>query len=656
MKAVLNRPARMLKLRVGCLKDNKKALFHFLESLGVIDLREIRESKEVAERIEKARRLYDSILKILEKAEVKIIDASLSEYEYSTLSLDMIERDVKKIEEEVFSLEYKSKSLENTLNSLRELERIVSMLPNDVETTWIHFKGKHIASLAVMGKKPLVSEFVSKRTDIRLVFKAESDEEEAAVLVFSSMIYSELIQELPRLGIGYVSEQAMELISRYKIVGDLKANIPKLIGEKTGEINSVREELRKTISKYVDLLGKYLLFLENLVSSTKLNTSSTELRHLVFVEGWIPEKYFNDVFKEINNSSLVMFFEVEKPRRGSDNPPSLMENPRPLRPFELITKLYGVPSYWEIDPTPLVAYSFAFFFALMNNDIGYGLAGIVAVLLVLDKLVENPFGESYRMFKKLLLISNGLSIIFGAMSGAFFGDLLPAVFGISVQPIVEVFTSPIEIIKLSIIIGLIHVNIAHILAVARSLSERRKGDLLNELGLLISQIFGIPYILLIFFNLRVPILNELGRDMLLYLSLLGIVIIIVGNYLNMRGLGLFMWIFQITGILGDVLSYVRLAGVGLATYYMSVIFNTMIKLMWNGLSASIPGAGFYIGLLVSIPFLFLIHLMVLILSILGAFIHSLRLCILEFLPKFYSGDGREYNPLKITLSRRIVVK
>ncbi|MEM4834428.1 MAG: hypothetical protein QXT57_04825, partial [Thermosphaera sp.] len=136
MKAVLNRPARMLKLRVGCLKDNKKALFHFLESLGVIDLREIRESKEVAERIEKARRLYDSILKILEKAEVKIIDASLSEYEYSTLSLDMIERDVKKIEEEVFSLEYKSKSLENTLNSLRELERIVSMLPNDVETTW----------------------------------------------------------------------------------------------------------------------------------------------------------------------------------------------------------------------------------------------------------------------------------------------------------------------------------------------------------------------------------------------------------------------------------------------------------------------------------------------------------------------------------------
>lgn len=182
------------------------------------------------------------------------------------------------------------------------------------------FQGKHIASLAVMGKKPLVSEFVSKRTDIRLVFKAESDEEEAAVLVFSSMIYSELIQELPRLGIGYVSEQAMELISRYKIVGDLKANIPKLIGEKTGEINSVREELRKTISKYVDLLGKYLLFLDNLVSSTKLNTSSTELRHLVFVEGWIPEKYFNDVFKEINNSSLVMFFEVEKPRRGSDNP------------------------------------------------------------------------------------------------------------------------------------------------------------------------------------------------------------------------------------------------------------------------------------------------------------------------------------------------
>jgi V/A-type H+-transporting ATPase subunit I len=70
----------------------------------------------------------------------------------------------------------------------------------------------------------------------------------------------------------------------------------------------------------------------------------------------------------------------------------------------------------------------------------------------------------------------------------------------------------------------------------------------------------------------------------------------------------------------------------------------------------IPPIGFYLGLLVTIPTLIIVHLMVLILSILGAFIHSLRLCILEFLSKFYAGDGRDYSPLRIIASRRIVIK
>jgi len=111
----------------------------------------------------------------------------------------------------------------------------------------------------------------------------------------------------------------------------------------------------------------------------------------------------------------------------------------------------------------------------------------------------------------------------------------------------------------------------------------------------------------------------------------------------MRFLGLLMWIFQITGVLGDVMSYVRLAGVGLATYYMAMIFNYTITSLISYLSTY----HIVLGLIVGIPIAFIAHLLVFVLAELGAFIHSLRLCMLEFLTKFYEGNGYEYNPFRV---------
>ncbi|WP_448577534.1 V-type ATP synthase subunit I [Thermosphaera sp.] len=656
MKALLNKPARMVKVRVGGFKEKKDDLYRFLELVGVLDLREVKEAREIVEKLEKARKLHDSIMKLLGKGDVKSIDASLTAYEYSTLSLDKIERDVKRIEEEVYSIEYRVKKLEATLSYLAELNRLAELLPEDLEASWLSFRGKHLTSMAVIGKAPTVTEFLSKYSGVKSIYKAVVDEEEVAILVFPSIDYNEYARELSRIGVRHLQPEVLDDVKECRTIGELRRTLPRVIGEKTAEINSLKGELGKTVGKYVETLGKYLLYLDNTMSSSRLTVATSELKHFVFVEGWVPEKFLNKVLKEIRESSLVAFIEVEKPRKGVDTPPSLMENPKPLRPFEIITKLYGTPSYWEIDPTPLVAYSFAFFFALMNSDVGYGLAGIFAILLFLDKLVDDPSSENYRKFKQVLLISNGLSVIAGALAGAFFGDLLSVFFKTQAPVVMTFFTSPIELIKLSLIIGLIHVNIAHVFAVSKFISEGRKADLLNEIGLLLSELFGIPYILLLFFNYEVPLLGSLGANTLLYLTLAGIAVLVVANYMLMKGMGLFMWIFQVTGILGDVLSYVRLAGVGLATYYMSMTFNTMVSLLSGWFSTMIPPFGFYLGLLVTIPLLVVVHLMVLILSILGAFIHSLRLCILEFLSKFYTGDGRDYSPLRIVTSRRIMIK
>jgi Archaeal/vacuolar-type H+-ATPase subunit I len=111
-----------------------------------------------------------------------------------------------------------------------------------------------------------------------------------------------------------------------------------------------------------------------------------------------------------------------------------------------------------------------------------------------------------------------------------------------------------------------------------------------------------------------------------------------------------MWLFQITGLLGDVLSYVRLAGVGLATYYMALIFNFIIEFASGALIQVSP----VLSYAAVIPLAVLAHLMVTVLAQLGAFVHSLRLCILEFLTKFYEGNGYEYNPLRV-INRTVLV-
>jgi V/A-type H+-transporting ATPase subunit I len=119
------------------------------------------------------------------------------------------------------------------------------------------------------------------------------------------------------------------------------------------------------------------------------------------------------------------------------------------------------------------------------------------------------------------------------------------------------------------------------------------------------------------------------------------------------GLGAIMWLFDITGILGDIMSYARIAGVGLATYYLAIVFNMLGPLFGNLLPFS-GMVGVIAGGALSVFILVIGHAVNLLLSVLTGFIHSLRLCFVEFLFKFYEGGGRTYRPFKF-IKRPVVL-
>jgi len=175
----------------------------------------------------------------------------------------------------------------------------------------------------------------------------------------------------------------------------------------------------------------------------------------------------------------------------------------------------------------------------------------------------------------------------------------------------------------------------------------------NKIGVFTVQIFGIPYLLHALLNVDLPILTAQMYTICGFVMAASVAVIIASSIIQRRGIGAVLWLFDLTGILGDIMSYARLAGVGLATFYLASSFN-MLAVVFSDM---IPGLfGLIIGVIIAIVVLILGHGINLVLSGLTGFVHSLRLCFVEFLTKFYEGGGREYSPFKLKTRAYVPVR
>ena len=217
-------------------------------------------------------------------------------------------------------------------------------------------------------------------------------------------------------------------------------------------------------------------------------------------------------------------------------------------------------------------------------------------------------------------------------------------------------SDPISFIILSLIIGLVHVNSAHILSLIRGIKEKNRGLILSKIGLFVLEIFGIPYIFNALLHVKLIPLSAGAYSAFIYPLFFGLTLIVIASFMQMGGLGGIFWIFELTGIMGDIMSYSRLAGVGLATFYLASSFNLLSDWVSSAMANLIPGiVGHILAFLIAVVILVIFHVFNLLLSSLAAFIHSLRLCFVEFLLKFYEGGGEKYAPFHLRLRRHVLV-
>ncbi len=399
------------------------------------------------------------------------------------------------------------------------------------------------------------------------------------------------------------------------------------------EIASIESEIDKTKTE--------ILFLNSL--KEKIDSYSAELfsnldvylaKHgskkeaeetIVVFEGFAPTEIDEKVASFLKENSVYYFSDAAK---KEDNPPIQLKNNFFAKLYEPIGELYMLPTYGELDLTLFFAPFYMLFFGLCLGDMGYGLVLVLAGLYVNFKVKE------YANYGKLVAWLGFGSIIMPALNGTFFGakiyDLFPA-FG----DLRNVLFDDMKMFWFAIIFGIVQIVFARILnAIYRMKHEGFTAGLSN-----IGWAILITWISFWYYYDQIGATMPVWAGPFVWVGLALILLfssdsknIVVRIFKGTTSL------YDITGVFGDTLSYIRLFGLGTAGGILGYVVNSVAVQL-----GGIP----YLGWFFMILMLVVGHLAVLLLSSLGAFVHPMRLTFVEFYKNAgFEGGGREYSPLK----------
>jgi len=662
---LLNMPESMTRVRLITLRDDSEKTLKVLHRLGVLHVEVSEELKPVDrvaiehERSEVNELLsyVNTVLEYLPEKE-KVSPAEGIEVIY-TRPFSELNSEVVSLYTRLTNMHQRLVERSGAVEQLTELKKYLEPLARQVtlRVRDLNFSGDYLFSRVFSLPGEAYKDLHDKLESYLFQSVAITVEDETVFYAIAKVEDQKIIESLVTEAEGKVLQ-----------IPDEDFALPEFLKETGDRIHSLEQEVAKLRgelqSKTRENLERLVLLKEALLAeSERLSVlgKAGEAKYVTLIEGWIPESEVEPAISELRDSIGHVFIDTRQPE-PAEEPPTKLNNNKGIKPFQVIVNLFGTPKYREWDPTPIIAYGFILFYGLMLGDVVYALGILLLTRFLLPRFTDDPGSEGFKLFQRVLYISGTVGLIIGVLTGTYLGDFFNKFFGVGNLALVGVvekwLQQPILFIVLSLIIGIIHVNIGHVLGLIRGVKEKNKGMVLGKIGLFTLQICGIPLITHTMLNVEIPLLNDQVYSIMGYILLLSIVLIAVASVLE-RGkfLGSIFWLFDLTGILGDIMSYARIAGVGLATLYLAISFNMLADWLASIPSSAISGVlGMVIGGIIAFIILVLAHTINLFLAGLASFIHSLRLCFVEFLFKFYEAGGREYSPFKLRARESMIIR
>ena len=363
-------------------------------------------------------------------------------------------------------------------------------------------------------------------------------------------------------------------------------------------------------------------------------------RYVFVIEGYVPEE---DCEKLRELCERVATCVVDFGEAGEDAPVKLKNN-KFAEPAQNILTMYAVPSKVDIDPTPVLAFFFYFFFGMMFSDAGYGILMVLATGLAI-KL----FKPDKRMRNNLRLFQFcGISTtLWGLVFGSIFGDAPAALYNMFTGsnitmdqllpwPTLDPQKQALPLMIISIAFGLIHVLVGMSCKFIMCFKQKDYAGAFFDTGLWMLMLIGFA-VLAAGIALS-PVLMTVGT-IIAIASAVGLILTqgrgkkgIVGKFIG--GLAS---LYDITSYISDLLSYSRLLALGLTTGVMAQVFNMLATMMGTNV----------LGIVFLIVIFLLGHAINIGLNALGSYVHTMRLQYVEMFSKFYEGGGKEFEPFSL---------
>ena len=417
-----------------------------------------------------------------------------------------------------------------------------------------------------------------------------------------------------------VPETGIDFLATYK---SAQAEA-KAIEQQLTDLRTKRLDLTKHTAKWRVLADFYRIQAERLEAICQLSAADK----IFVLEAFVPTNLTKDLYREIeaNYSAVCADIAIAE----DEDVPVLLNNNRQVRPYESVIEEFSMPDYkTDIDPTWILAPGYAFFFGAMLSDIGYGLIFFCAALYLI--LTNKVHGNS-RRFMWIFAGGGFLAILWGLAYGSFFGDLPTALtYGkFTLQPLfADPFKDPMLIMATSVALGMAHIAIGMILNIYKLCRNGDPRTAFTEIA---------PWFF-IFGGIGCMAAGLAWGKWLCYAAIFVIVFLSKKNSKNPISqliLGI-LKLYDITGFVGDILSYTRITALVLSTSVIAMVVNMFAKMI---------GFGFP-NCFVTIVILLLGHTMNIMLSGLSAYVHTTRLHYVEFFGHFYDGGGKLFKPLSV---------